>query len=326
MKGHLLIIFLFPLSVLAQDITGIWTGYLKTTDNTLPFELAISGGGKEDFTGYSHTVFTFDGVDNIGVKTITLKNKKGNVSFEDGELVYSNYTSPPKRVKLFGKMFLRTSDSLLVLTGSFFTRTIDFREESRNSFTGTIYLRKQKGFPKTKLIAKLEEMELLHTVSFAPEQYKKKEEPAVRTAAVKPPDQNIPEKKENIVNTPSLQKAAAAVDKRKTEIIRSVYFAADSLVLSIYDNGTVDGDTVSVLLNGKVIIAKKGLNGNAIKETIHITPDLGDSLQLVMYAENLGAIPPNTGVLIIQDGTTRNEIRFAGDMQKSSAIILKRRR
>ena len=97
-------------------------------------------------------------------------------------------------------------------------------------------------------------------------------------------------------------------------------------MLSLYDNGTVDGDTVSVVLNGQVIIAKKGLSENAIHTTIHIAPGQGDSLQLIMYAENLGSIPPNTGVLIIQDGATRNEIRFAGDMQKSSAVILKRRR
>ena len=40
----------------------------------------------------------------------------------------------------------------------------------------------------------------------------------------------------------------------------------------------------------------------------------------------LGTIPPNTGVLVIQDGSVRNEIRFAGDLQKSSAVVLKRRR
>jgi hypothetical protein len=361
MKVPLLILFLSPFIVFAQSLAGIWTGYLKTTDNTLPFELAISGEGKEEFSGYSHTVFTFNGVDNIGVKTISLKNKKGNVSLEDGELVYSNYTQPPKRVKLFGKMFLRTSDSLLVLTGSFFTRTIDFREESRNSFVGTIYLRKQKGFPQTKLIAKLAEMELLHTLSFAPEQFKKKEEPIVAATVITPPVSATPKEivnntaeKEKPAPKPKKQKdivkkedkkeikvpekkviasiekpvkaAAAEIVNRKTEIIRNVSFSSDSLVLSLYDNGTVDGDTVSVVLNGVVIIAKKGLSENAIKTTIHITPELGDSLQLVMYAENLGSIPPNTGVLIVQDGRTRNEIRFAGDMQKSSAIILKRKK
>ena len=354
MQRFFLILFFLPLHLLAQDITGIWVGYLEAAGSKLPFELAISGDGKENFTGYSHTTFTFNGVDNIGVKTIELKNKKGNVSLEDGELVFSNYTTPPRRVKMIGKMFLRTSDSMLVLNGSFFTRTIDFREPDKTSFTGTIYLRKQKGFQQTKLIAKLEEMGLLHTLSFAPEQYRKKEEPAI-AAAVSNTTDPLPVKKETVsvsqvtkkpketiakkeadkkpgnqnsvtvVATPEI-KAAAAITKRKTEIIRNVFFTSDSLVLSLYDNGTVDGDTVSVVLNGEVIIAKKGLSANAIRTTIHLSPDKGDSLQLIMYAENLGAIPPNTGVLIIQDGNNRNEIRFAGDMQKSSAIILKRRR
>jgi hypothetical protein len=126
------------------------------------------------------------------------------------------------------------------------------------------------------------------------------------------------------VNTEAIP--AAALFKRKTEIIRDLFFKADSLVLSLYDNGTIDGDTVSVVLNGKVIIAKKGLTANAIRTTVYITPDQGDSLQLVMYAENLGSIPPNTGLLIIQDGDIRNEIRFAGDLQRSSALILRRRK
>ena len=357
MQRFFLILFFLPLHLFAQDITGIWVGYLEAAGNKLPFELAISGDGKENFTGYSHTTFTFNGIDNIGVKTIELKNKKGNVALEDGELVFSNYTTPPRRVKMVGKMFLRTSDSMLVLNGSFFTRTIDFREPDKTSFTGTIYLRKQKGFPQTKLIAKLEEMGLLHMLSFAPEQYRKKEEPAIATAVIKTADP-LPVKQETVnvsqvtktkqkqeeaiakkeadkkpknqnpvtvVAAPEI-KAAAAITKRKTEVIRNVFFTSDSLVLSLYDNGTVDGDTVSVVLNGEVIIAKKGLSANAIRTTIHLSPDKGDSLQLIMYAENLGAIPPNTGVLIIQDGNNRNEIRFAGDMQKSSAIILKRRR
>ena len=136
----------------------------------------------------------------------------------------------------------------------------------------------------------------------------------------------VPPSNTTVAKPNSQTVAAAAIAQRKTEVIRNVFFSADSLVLSLYDNGTVDGDTVSVVLNGTVIIAKKSLTESAIRTTIHITPAQGDSLQLVMYAENLGSIPPNTGVLVIQDGNNRNEIRFAGDMQKSSAIILKRRR
>jgi hypothetical protein len=120
--------------------------------------------------------------------------------------------------------------------------------------------------------------------------------------------------------------AASEIALRKTEVIRSIDFKSDSLVLILYDNGIVDGDTVSVVLNGKVIIPKQRLSETAYRKVIKITPDLGDSLQLVMYAENLGTIPPNTGLLILEDGPDRQEIRFEGDLKKSSAVILRRKR
>jgi hypothetical protein len=98
----------------------------------------------------------------------------------------------------------------------------------------------------------------------------------------------------------------------------------DSLILSLFDNGEIDGDTVSVLLNGNVIMARQGLMSRAINKTIYLTPEMGDSIVLIMYAENLGSIPPNTGLLVIHDGEDIFEIRFSGDLQKNSAIILRR--
>lgn len=118
---------------------------------------------------------------------------------------------------------------------------------------------------------------------------------------------------------------AEELAKRKIETIRTVDFKSDSITLTLYDNGVIDGDSVSVILNGKTIISKKMLTANAITKTIYITPELGDSLQLIMYAENLGSIAPNTGLLIIKDGEDSYQIRFAGDLQKNSAIILRRK-
>ena len=119
----------------------------------------------------------------------------------------------------------------------------------------------------------------------------------------------------------------AAIDaaKRKVENIQALYFKSDSLQLTLYDNGEVDGDTVSVIMNGTVIMPRVGLTTNAVKKTIY-TKDAGDSIQLVMYAESLGTIPPNTGLLIVYDGNDRYEIRFSGDMQKSSGIVFRRRK
>jgi hypothetical protein len=120
--------------------------------------------------------------------------------------------------------------------------------------------------------------------------------------------------------------AAADLSKRKLETIRTVDIAQDSLVFSLYDNGSVDGDTVSVLINGKVVMPRVGLLEKAFNKTIYITPDMGDSISVVLYAENLGSIPPNTGLLVIREGTKIYEIRFSGDLNKNSKIILVRKK
>ncbi len=178
---------------------------------------------------------------------------------------------------------------------------------------------------------------------------KTQQQPPVVTAPVKKPDAVITKPAEQpVVKTtpppapapvavvkpvtpktpPVIVDPTAAVDlgKRKVETIKALYFKSDSLTLTLYDNGEVDGDTVSVIMNGIVIMPKVGLTTNAFKKTIYTNEIEGDSIQLVMYAESLGSLPPNTGLLIVNDGGDRYEIRFSGDMQKSSAIVFRRRK
>jgi hypothetical protein len=125
---------------------------------------------------------------------------------------------------------------------------------------------------------------------------------------------------------PNAPRAAAGIATRQIETIRSVNIKSDSLLLTLYDNGEVDGDTVSVLLNGKVIMPLEGLSTKPINKTVYITPDMGDSIVLIMYAENLGSIPPNTGLLVVHDGEEVYYISFSGDLKKNAAIILRRKK
>jgi hypothetical protein len=143
-----------------------------------------------------------------------------------------------------------------------------------------------------------------------------------------------PQKKSNSLQSPVVEKPkvitpppAAELSKRTLETIRTVEIAAkDSLIFSLYDNGAIDGDTVSVLVNGQVIMPRVGLLATAISKTIYLTPEMGDSISVVMYAENLGSIPPNTGLLVIRDSARIYEIRFSGDLSKNSKIILIRKK
>src|SRR6188768_4521027 len=126
MKIFATIFFLFPLSVSAQDITGVWTGYIKTPGSQLEYELAISNGEKK-LSGYSLIIYPKDGIENIGIKKAKIKQTKKEIYFEDGELVYDNFTTQPRRVKMFGKLSLILKDTFMILQGSFDTRSLDFR-------------------------------------------------------------------------------------------------------------------------------------------------------------------------------------------------------
>ncbi len=140
-----------------------------------------------------------------------------------------------------------------------------------------------------------------------------------KSIALQPP---VVEKPKVIIPPP-----AAELSKRTLETIRTVQIASkDSLVFTLYDNGAIDGDTVSVLLNGQVIMPRVGLLATAISKTVYLTPAMGDSISVIMYAENLGSIPPNTGLLVIHDGARIYEIRFSGDLSKNSKIILIRKK
>lgn len=312
MKYFTSILFFLPLCVCSQDITGVWTGYIKTPGSQLEYELAISSGDKK-LNGYSLIIYPKDGIENIGVKTAKIKQGKKDIYFEDDELVYDNFTTQPRRVKMFGNLSLIIKDTLMILHGDFGTRSLDFRDT--RTYFGEVYLQKTPRPLSSKMLITMDEINLVHNLSF------------IRTKKVK-------EVKRPMNNDLKTEKSGPAIttklplqpSERKIQKISEIAFTGDSVSLSIYDNGTIDGDTISMVLNGKIIVEKVKLTTRAFKITIPTTVMPGDSLILIMHAESLGLIPPNTGLLVIEDGAVRHEIRFEGDLQRSSAVTLRKKR
>ena len=160
-----------------------------------------------------------------------------------------------------------------------------------------------------------------------------KNEPVATTKSAEPTKEPVSlfanEKPQTVTNVPvpkSAVQAATFVAERKLAAPQTVFFKADSLELTLYDNGEVDGDTVSVLLNGELILAKQGLKTTAIRKTIYVPSGKADSLNLVLYAENLGKYPPNTGLLVVHDGDDVYQVRFSADLQQNATIIFRRKR
>ena len=128
------------------------------------------------------------------------------------------------------------------------------------------------------------------------------------------------------VATAPVLKAAADVAERKMKNQQSVFFESDSLVLTLYDNGEVDGDTVSVLMNGQIIFAKQGLTEKANTKTIHIDRSMTDSISMVMYAPKIldeilssnFAIPDNDKLIV---GNHSKDDAAVYDLGNGSALI-----
>jgi hypothetical protein len=112
--------------------------------------------------------------------------------------------------------------------------------------------------------------------------------------------------------------------QRSTVVTRAIEVISDSLVLAFYDNGVVDGDSISVYLNGENIVSSTKLTTVATKRTITVAGM--DEVRLVLVAENLGSIPPNTGLMSIRDGDNIYQVHFSADMQTNASIIIRRKK
>ncbi len=108
-------------------------------------------------------------------------------------------------------------------------------------------------------------------------------------------------------------------EKRYSTVIKTIQLESSKVKIDLYDNGEIDGDSISLFLNGKLFMANKRLTEKPI--TLYLDNDeLKHNNELVMYAEDLGTIAPNTALMIVTDGTKRYEVRITSDLQKSGAI------
>jgi hypothetical protein len=127
----------------------------------------------------------------------------------------------------------------------------------------------------------------------------------------------IPRKVENIV-------IANLFKEREKLVIQEIEVESDSLKIDIYDNGVVDGDSISVFYNDKLIAFNRVLSTKAIHINLNLDPQKEVS-ELSMFADNLGSIPPNTALMVVSDGKTRYEIRMSSSFNANGTVRIKRK-
>lgn len=113
------------------------------------------------------------------------------------------------------------------------------------------------------------------------------------------------------------------IESRVNELVKTITTSAKDVYIKIYDNGTIDNDTVSVYIDNKLVISKQRLTENAITVKLNLD-DRMKFHELVMVAENLGEIPPNTSLMIVNAGDQQYEVRITSTEQKNAVVHFKR--
>lgn len=127
-------------------------------------------------------------------------------------------------------------------------------------------------------------------------------------------------KTEEVIQTEELASIQKMLEPgaRKIELLKTIIIETSKVRVELYDNGQIDGDTISIYLNQRLILYKKGLSQKPI--TLDIPLQESKDYEMIMFADNLGTIPPNTALMVVTAGKKKYEIYLSSSEQKSAAV------
>lgn len=330
------------------NLNGQWKGGFQENSFGLPgyggndikyvLELSVDGSR---VSGYSYTYFQ------EGMKRYyTICRLTG--SFDDAskdlvvtEIERTKFNTPPDFQNCFQTHRLhyeRDSDEMEVLRGTW----LPAPNQGRGCGTGTTVLSRRlvnnmpTGFMphEKKSVAKAAPKKATPQKSIAeapaksttpakkiPEQKPTIEKSEPLKNAVTAPNTTIT--KSDIINQSAINPSAPSLkefETRKKNIIKTISISQPTFHLSFYDNGEIDGDSITVFYNGKVVLANQRLSDKPISLTLTLDKNVKENI-VTMYADNLGTIPPNTALMIVTDGDKRYEVRMESDTEKSGSVV-----
>lgn len=143
---------------------------------------------------------------------------------------------------------------------------------------------------------------------------------------VKAPDTAaIARARDSIEKKEVVRKLVESFSQRKNILSREIEIESDSVRISFYDNGDIDGDSITVFLNKYPVLTHQPLSAKSLN--MYLAFDKGrDVAEISMYAENLGLYPPNTALMVISDGEKRYEVYMSSSLTQNSMVRLKKKK
>ncbi len=338
----------FGFTSFSQGVTGIWRGYFIAENGyqyRLEFQViqnnksyAVSGvsySWQDDIRFYGKATMTGNYIGSSKnfrireIKTVEVKSyggggtcimnynlhysRSGNEEFLEGTyLGKQEVTEGPNPFEWGdcggGKVFLRK-----VTTSEFYIEPA-LRPKSN---TKPPVARKPADKPANPPVAKKTEP---------------KKTPEKKPVAKTPTPAPVDEKKDTVVKAPEITKipikpvivTPEILKTRENKLAQSLIVSDPNVTVKLYDNGEIDDDTISVFLNNKLVLSHQRLSASPIK--LNFTMEDGEDQELTMVAENLGRIPPNTSLMIVEAGDQRFQVRITSSEQNNAVVRFKYRK
>ncbi len=352
-KKILLLCFLLRFDCLfCQDITGTWEGYLGNDEflqiNIVQVDKTVCGYSwdyiyndkksfcKANFTGYfdkNRNEWVLNGtsfIENSGDHILMRFRLKSKII--DDKKILEGYETDPS---VIGSLFslLNRQDVYLIKVSrkprlmlpnmKDCIKKIQLKksipDKKNDTLKNPIVMKKSDNFDKKNIIDK-------KTNPKKPAVIKKPDNIAKINVPVKPAKTELVDTLKKIqVPVPVIVQindngsVIKQMALRKNKEMKRLIVNEKNIVLNVYDNGVIDSDTVSVFYNGILILSHQRLSEKPIilpitldeKETTH---------EIILFAENLGSIPPNTALIVVIAGDKRYEL-FASASLTENAVI-----
>lgn len=112
-----------------------------------------------------------------------------------------------------------------------------------------------------------------------------------------------------------------AIRKRDNPVAQKIITPPSEITIELYDNGEIDGDTVTIYHNNKMLVSRAGLSVKPVTVTLQVDKD-NPAHELVMVANNLGSIPPNTSLMVVTTKYKRYEVFISSSEQKNAKVLI----
>ncbi len=107
---------------------------------------------------------------------------------------------------------------------------------------------------------------------------------------------------------------------RENKLVKKIITKNKNVSIDLFDNGTIDNDTIIVYNNKQLIVNKKRLSYKSIHLEFDFTENIREH-EVIIVAHNMGTVPPNTALLLYKDGKNRQEY-FITSTNKINAKLL----